>query len=121
MEQGERLVVPLKIENLINAEAVLELILRNVLRMRHTSVEDDETIGFHLDEEEQLPVLVPVIDVRVLFDGIRRVKDGCIHEFGVDIRILQGPRREAMLLGNALELRRDGQGYAIQAGRSVAI
>ncbi len=59
-----------QVEDLVDPIVVSELIRLNMLRVRHASIHDDQAIGLHLDEVQELPVPIPVVDVHIAGHGI---------------------------------------------------
>ena len=62
--------VAFQVEDLVDPIVVSELIRLNVLRVRHASIQDDQAIRLHLDEVQELPVPIPVVDVHIAGHGI---------------------------------------------------
>ena len=111
----------LEVEDLIHAEVFMKFARRNVLGMEHAAVEDRQAIWFHIDAIQQFPIVIPSIDVRVLFHGIFRPEEDRIREFGISFRRAQRRRGESAALSKTGQIGGDASGQMREPGWAVPV
>ena len=67
--------------------------------METTTVEDDESVGLHVDELEKFPIIVPIIAVFILPFGKERVENHAVLEMLIPIFAVEELVAEFELIG----------------------
>ena len=84
--------------------------------MKAPPIEDDEPVGFHLDELEQLPIFVAIVDVSILPAGKERVEDHAVLKVFVPFRALEEFVAQFQSVCEIPDLLIWGNGQMLQSG-----
>jgi len=110
-----------EIQNLVDPVEVAKLIWLDVLGVGHSPVTDHQSVGAHLDQGEELPELVAVVDVHVLPHRVVGGKDHGVGELCLPVLAFQGRGVHPVLPGQLDHIGSHGDRQPIEAGGAVAV